>query len=137
MFFISPPPSPPHGWVSRDEGPPNREVWAEDLAKALEGVRALGREQAGSAAREQRDGESGNLNTAKRRRGSRSVVYDPQDHGDSLTLPAVMVEDTTMDPSEGGEDQDIIGDDRTKDGDNGVKIITHTSRPPVELIEGA
>jgi hypothetical protein len=25
MFFISPPPSPPHGWVMRNEDPPNKD----------------------------------------------------------------------------------------------------------------
>uniref|UniRef100_A0A093VFS6 Calcipressin-3 n=1 Tax=Talaromyces marneffei PM1 TaxID=1077442 RepID=A0A093VFS6_TALMA len=35
MFFISPPPSPPHGWVMRNEEPPNKEVHASDLADAL------------------------------------------------------------------------------------------------------
>lgn len=38
QFFISPPPSPPVGWVSREEGAPNTEVHAPDLASALESL---------------------------------------------------------------------------------------------------
>lgn len=112
MFFISPPPSPPHGWVSRDEGPPNKEVWADDLAKALEGVRDVKGERERVEPKEER-----------RRSGSRSVVYDPQDHGDSPALPAVMVEDTT----EVEEPEEMAGG----------RIMAHTARPPVELMENA
>lgn len=112
MFFISPPPSPPHGWVSRDEGPPNKEVWAGDLAKALEGVRGAKREK-------ERKEIAG-----RRRSGSRSVVYDPQDHGDSPALPAVMVEDLTE------------GEDGAEAQMEPLKI-TRSARPPVELMQDA
>lgn len=114
MFFISPPPSPPHGWVSKDEGPPNKEVWAGDLAKALEGVRGARREE-----------EQKEINCRKRS-GSRSIVYDPQDHGDSPALPAVMVEDLT----DAQETLDV-------EMEEGPRVITHTTRPPVELMQYA
>ncbi len=35
LFFISPPPSPPHDWEMRLEGAPNKQVHADDLADAL------------------------------------------------------------------------------------------------------
>ncbi|CAK7230826.1 hypothetical protein SCUCBS95973_007705 [Sporothrix curviconia] len=39
LFFISPPPSPPHDWEMRLEGAPNKQVHAEDLADALAKLR--------------------------------------------------------------------------------------------------
>jgi hypothetical protein len=39
---LSPPPSPPHGWVMRNEDPPNKEVHASDLAHALSMLRRRG-----------------------------------------------------------------------------------------------
>jgi hypothetical protein len=39
LFFISPPPSPPHGWTMKNEDPPNKEVHASDLAEALAKLR--------------------------------------------------------------------------------------------------
>lgn len=114
MFFISPPPSPPHGWVSKDEGPPNKEAWAGDLAKALEGVRGVRREE-----------EQKEIN-GRKRSGSRSIVYDPQDHGDSPALPAVMVEDLT-------DEQETLDVEM----EEGFRVITHTTRPPVELMQYA
>lgn len=97
-------------------------------------MRTLGKQQ-----QERDSGESG---ATRKRRGSRSVVYDPQDHGDSLALPAVMVEDTTEeDPSRPGE-EDGDGEDGGGEGgseeerDRGV-IMAHTARPPVELMQDA
>ena len=55
------------------------------------------------------------------RSGSSTVVYHPEDHGDSPLLPAVMVEDTTS-SDRGPEEAD-------------TKVITHTARPPVELMD--
>ncbi|MCJ1476514.1 hypothetical protein MMC13_005180 [Lambiella insularis] len=126
LFFISPPPSPPFGWESKNEGPPNREVHADDLAAALGKLRA-------------RPGASGDVDTVgngregqvrevdamadgRPRSGSKAVVYHPEDHGDSPLLPAVMVEDTTE------------GDGAEEDGGE-VKILAHTGRPPVELMD--
>ncbi|KAJ9619284.1 hypothetical protein H2203_008613 [Taxawa tesnikishii (nom. ined.)] len=40
LFFISPPPSPPHGWEMRNEEPPNKDVHADDLAAALSKLHA-------------------------------------------------------------------------------------------------
>lgn len=118
MFFISPPPSPPFGWEVREEGPPNKEVHADDLASALQNLR--GRPDAVAdegvdvreGKREERRGRSGSTTT---------MVYEPERHGGSPGLPAVVVEDMTG-----------TGDVSPVDGG---KILAHTARPPVELMQ--
>ncbi|KAL8943372.1 MAG: hypothetical protein Q9211_001011 [Gyalolechia sp. 1 TL-2023] len=118
MFFISPPPSPPFGWEVREEGPPNKEVHAEDLAIALAGLR-----QRPEALGQCREGETRDQGTGGRGRSgsTTTMVFQPDQHGGSPGLPAVMVEDTTgsgaESPVEGG------------------KILAHTARPPVELMQ--
>ena len=124
QFFISPPPSPPMGWEMRNEGPPNREVHAEDLATALSKLHARNPapDDWQDGTEQQPQGKttfSGN----RQRSGSSTVVYDPQDHGHSPDLPAIAVEDTSatpdpLTPMEGVE-----------------KKFIHTARPPVELME--
>ncbi|KAF2752879.1 Calcipressin-domain-containing protein [Pseudovirgaria hyperparasitica] len=99
LFFISPPPSPPHGWEVRNEDPPNKMVHAEDLATALAKLNA------NTATRDigidcpSPTTESGNPETSPRaktrKRGSSTVVYHPDDHGDSPLLPVISVDDTT------------------------------------------
>lgn len=118
MFFISPPPSPPFGWEVREEGPPNKEVHAEDLASALAGLRQR------PEAVDQRDEEDRGDEEAggRRRSGSTAtMVFQPDQHGGSPGLPAVMVEDTT-----GSEGESPV---------DGGKILAHTARPPVELMQ--
>ncbi|KAI4163123.1 MAG: hypothetical protein LQ342_003251 [Letrouitia transgressa] len=125
MFFISPPPSPPLGWEMHHEGPPNKEVHADDLAAALASLRAKpGVDVWGSPAEEGAEG-GGDGSPATRQRGSGGmVVYRPESHGGSPGLPAVMVEDLTE--SEG-----------TSPLEAGSKVtMTHTARPPVELMHG-
>ncbi|KAL8841619.1 MAG: hypothetical protein Q9170_000833 [Blastenia crenularia] len=118
MFFISPPPSPPFGWEVRHEGPPNKEVHAEDLASALAGLRQrpetvdMRGEEEGSMGAEERRTRSGSNTT---------MVYQPDHHEGSPGLPAVIVEDTT-----GSEDVSPV---------DGGKILAHTARPPVELMQ--
>lgn len=124
MFFISPPPSPPHGWMMRDEGPPNWEVHAQDLESALA---ALGTKNADME--DERTQRFGTESAGRTRSGSRSVVYDPQDHGGSPNLPAVMVEDMTDSPVE--EENEALSPL------SGYRIMAHTSRPPVELMVDA
>lgn len=128
LFFISPPPSPPMGWEMRDEGPPNKEVHAEDLATALSRLHA--RPGADDALYQQQESEmsGGSRPTTKQRSGTGTVVYDPQDHGHSPALPAIAVEDTTLEAaSESPGDIDAM---------EGVeKKFVHTARPPVELME--
>ncbi|KAF2400238.1 Calcipressin, partial [Trichodelitschia bisporula] len=115
LFFISPPPSPPHGWELRNEEPPNKAVHADDLAEALAKLRELNRPNGP---------EEDVLRSAHLRNRSRSstLVYHPDDHGDDPDLPMISVEDTTDE----SEESPVSAEPRT--------LITHTTRPPVELM---
>ncbi|GAB7349108.1 hypothetical protein MBLNU459_g8057t1 [Dothideomycetes sp. NU459] len=130
LFFISPPPSPPHGWESKHEDPPNKDVHADDLAAALHKLSARGgdadamrieeAEMADDLARAKKN--TADMNRA--RSDSRTIVYHPVEQGHSALLPAIAVEDTSqpsspVDPAFGAAE----------------KPITHTARPPVELME--
>lgn len=67
----------------------------------------------------------------RQRSRSSTIVYHPEQHGSSPLLPAVMVEDTETSPEmEMDIDESPIGND----GGNS-KIMAHTARPPVELME--
>ncbi|EFQ99247.1 hypothetical protein MGYG_02260 [Nannizzia gypsea CBS 118893] len=145
MFFISPPPSPPHGWMMRNEEPPNKEVHASDLADALG---RLGRFY-GSDSHINESGrrpetpvsptevatamgmdvkESTRTGSGQRSRSS-TLIYHPEHHGSSPNLPAVMVEDTSV-----GSDMDSDMDLSPLDT-HPKRILAHTSRPPTELME--
>jgi hypothetical protein len=137
LFFISPPPSPPHGWEMRNEDPPNKQVHAEDLAQALAKLHATPTngntsqepcKDIPSPATEEGNPEiSPRLRT--RRRGSSTIVYHPEDHGDSPDLPAIAVEDTTATMTESPTDYSPMEVERPQ--------FMHTARPPVELIHHA
>lgn len=114
LFFISPPPSPPHGWEMKLEDAPNKQVHADDLAEALaklhhrprtdlpaSPISADGRQRSGSCA---------------------TIIYHPDDHGDSPNLPAIEVEDFTNSPNSLSP---LTAE---------KPIMAHTSRPPVELM---
>jgi hypothetical protein len=120
LFFISPPPSPPMGWQMRDEEPPNKDVHAEDLTAALSKLQA--RPGPMDAMDLGGHGQYGKV-TTRARSGTGTVVYHPEDHGDSPALPAIEVEDLTDSPS--GDVSPMEGVD--------VKF-PHTARPPVELM---
>ncbi|EOD45075.1 Calcipressin [Neofusicoccum parvum] len=129
LFFISPPPSPPHGWEVRNEEPPNKEVHAEDLAAALAKLHARPDALPQSPVDSEMDGKSpiSPIDVSKRQRsGSATIVYHPEDHGDSPDLPAIAVEDTTASPGEMTPMEDVQR-----------PILAHTSRPPVELMHSA
>jgi len=126
------------GWEMRNEGPPNKELHADDLASALAKLHARptagGQDPASPVSpTATMDGEGvggrreGTRIVNRQRSGSSTVVYHPKDHGDSPHLPAVMVEDTTESP---GDMSPIEGQ---LDG-SGSKISAHTARPPVELM---
>ena len=139
LFFISPPPSPPHGWVMRPEDPPNKEVHASDLAHALANLKT---EQSGGVA-EKFDPDTPVSMTSDKRSGSwpatfsgsrsrsSTVIYNPEDHGTSPNLPAVLVEDTTACVD---SDVEMSPIDMQMPGPV-KKMPPKTSRPPVELME--
>ncbi|RAO67672.1 uncharacterized protein BHQ10_003684 [Talaromyces amestolkiae] len=149
MFFISPPPSPPHGWVMRNEEPPNKEVHASDLADALARLGTAGQQQSESdplspvsvasssegAQREttpsiaRNNGSWPSSAEGTRRSRSSTLIYHPNDHGGSPNLPAVMVEDTSI-VEDIDDDELMIGSSEKE----GKKIFAHTARPPVELM---
>jgi hypothetical protein len=114
LFFISPPPSPPHGWEMKLEDAPNKLVHAEDLAEAL--AKLHHRPRNDFPASPVSDAEEG-----PRRSRSSTLIYDPQEHGNSPGLPAIQVDDTT-------------GDDDISPIEQEKPIFAHTSRPPVELM---
>lgn len=124
LFFISPPPSPPHGWEMHNEEAPNKIVHAEDLATALARLHAAHIECPSPTT------EDGNPETSfggkRRRRGSSTIVYHPEDHGDSPDLPAIAVEDTEI-PGE-------LSPMDAMEGIEGQSKFVHTARPPVELM---
>lgn len=104
----------------RNEGPPNKEVHAEDLASALAGLK-----QRPDAVADESSFQRGKEEAAERVRGrsgsSTMTVYQPEVNGGSPGLPAVIVEDTT-----GSGDVSPV---------DGGKILAHTARPPVELMQ--
>lgn len=140
LFFISPPPSPPHGWVSRTEEPPNKQVHAQDLAEALARLSSSSSSsvsdkykpsEASDPASPVSLGRSGTASTNGRSRSrSSTLIYHPQDHGGSPDLPAVTVEDTsTRSDDEYDSDVDMVSPRP------GRKVFPRTARPPVELME--
>jgi hypothetical protein len=115
LFFISPPPSPPHGWEMRMEDAPNKLVHAEDLADALAKLHHQAPQPMEISPISPVDG--GSVRTRSR---SSTLIYQPQEHGGSPNLPAISVDDMTDSPIE------MSPADRP--------LMAHTSRPPVELM---
>ena len=113
LFFISPPPSPPHGWEVKMEDAPNKQVHAEDLAEALAKLHHRPRTDLPASP----VSDAGNEGRA---RSGSQVLYDPSEHGLSPNLPAISVEDMTEDISPVAIEK---------------PILAHTSRPPVELMD--
>jgi len=119
LFFISPPPSPPHGWEMKLEGAPNKLVHAEDLAEALAKLHHRPRTDLPASPMSDVDTEG-----RRKRSGSSTTIYHPQDHGDSPHLPAIAVEDFTNE-----------FDNFTPIDMESKPIMAHTSRPPLELMD--
>lgn len=116
LFFISPPPSPPHSWEVRLEDAPNKLVHAEDLAEALAKLhhRKLSVDSTMSPITPPDSAMPG-----RTRSRSSTLIYQPDQES---KMPAVVVEDMTDEPEE------LSPVDATK------PILAHTSRPPVELM---
>lgn len=139
LFFISPPPSPPHGWTMRNEDPPNKEVHASDLASALAMLKTDHVEPAPvdpatpvSISSENRTG-SWPLAGSQQRSRSSTILFNPEDHGHSPNLPAVMVEDVSLPDV---EDEDVDMDLDLSPAELSLKKMPpKTARPPVELME--
>ena len=129
LFFISPPPSPPHGWESRLEDAPNKEVHAEDLADALHKLSSVPEDESVQhveQVEQQTAPVSVTLPAVQRSRAdSRTIVYSPVEQGHSPLLPAIAVEDTSCEASPVDETF----------GFDAQKPLVHTARPPVELME--
>ncbi|KAI5852662.1 Calcipressin-domain-containing protein [Morchella snyderi] len=121
LFFISPPPSPPHGWETKNEEPPNATIVAEDLAHALAKLNCNTKPY-------QRDSdETGTSPGGLRRPRSASsvVLFEPEEQRDGTSMPAISVDDYTD-----------SGDERSPVEINSSSVF-HTQRPPVELIQDA
>lgn len=126
LFFISPPPSPPHGWESRNEEPPNQDVVAEDLAHALARLEWEPKHQ------DENDNTvaSGEAAAARERigrpRSASSVLLFEPEKGDEGEMPAISVDDYT----DSGDERSPIESPAAAPK---VEQI-HTQRPPVELM---
>jgi hypothetical protein len=116
LFFISPPPSPPHGWEMKLEDAPNKQVHAEDLAEALAKLHHRGQTDLPSSPMS----ESAREGVSRSRSGSSTTIYHPEDHGDSPHLPAIALVDCT--------------DELESFSPIEKPILAHTARPPVELM---
>ena len=129
LLFISPPPSPPCGWEIREEDPPNKDVHAEDLQRALAGLNGVDaacepQTPISDEEREELERQGGWGKRRGRKGTGGTVVYHPRVHGDREDLPAVTVEDTTEEGDEEG----------VESGEGAPKVLTKTARPPVELM---
>lgn len=116
LFFISPPPSPPHGWQVKLEDAPNKQVMAIDLAEALAKLRTQSSRSRFPESPNSEFGESG----IRTRSCSTTKLYIPEEHGNGPHLPAINVEDMT---GEGPELSPI---------DGARPIFAHTSLPPLK-----
>lgn len=119
LFFISPPPSPPHDWEMRLEGAPNKEVHAEDLADAL--AKLHHQKAAAQSPISPVERSPGSGFPSRQRSRSSTLIFQPAENGSSPDLPAIAVEDMTDSPG----DMSPVYE---------KPIMAHTSRPPVELM---
>jgi hypothetical protein len=127
LFFISPPPSPPMGWEMKDEDAPNKIVHPEDLAKALARLHAHPHDDVLSPAHS-------DSSPTKRTRSS-TIVYHPEDHGDSPNLPAIAVEDTTVTPGVLTPTDAMEGVEGPIEAQKAQGKTVSTSRPPIEFMQ--
>ncbi|KAF2796831.1 Calcipressin-domain-containing protein [Melanomma pulvis-pyrius CBS 109.77] len=126
LFFISPPPSPPMGWEMHNEDAPNKLVHAEDLAAALARLHAHHVDYPSPTHLESP--------ITRRRTGSSTIVYHPDDHGDNPQLPQIAVEDTTDSPVHADSPDVMEGVEGPITQQKAQGMYVSTSRPPVELM---
>lgn len=94
------------------------------------------RASADDAASPMSEEEKEELRGNRKRSGTGSMtVYHPRDHGDNEDLPAVMVIDTTAGAEDGGRASPGGSSPGDGQGQGGGRILTHTARPPVELMD--
>ncbi|ROW12899.1 hypothetical protein VPNG_04669 [Cytospora leucostoma] len=136
LFFISPPPSPPHDWQQTVEGAPNKEVHAEDLAEALARLHHTKNSYAAEQspvspveAGNKSPGGFGNASPSNNKARSRSstLIFHPDHHGNSPNLPCVLVDDMTDEPEDPVSPMEV----------EPKPTVVHTARPPVELMNDA
>lgn len=114
------------GWEIKEEDAPNTIVHPEDLAAALAKLHA--NPEASSPT------DHGSNTITRRRTGSTTVVYHPEDHGDSPNLPAISVEDTTETPEALTPLDAMEGVEGPIASQKAQGMTTSTARPPVELM---
>lgn len=154
LFFISPPPSPPHDWEQRMEDAPNTMVHAEDLAEALAKLRHHNNPNGIDAdvkvpvspASDGGSSRPGDFkeNARKNRSRSSTLIFQPEKAqtstngkagGPAVDLPCVTVDDMT---DEADADGDVdMGGSPVSDSPKTRPIFAHTARPPVELMHDA
>jgi hypothetical protein len=129
LFFISPPPSPPMGWEMKEEDAPNKIVHPEDLAAALAKLRANPHTNDALSPADIEYSPVG-----RKRTGSTTVVYHPEDHGDSADLPAIAVEDTTETPGVLTPTELMEGIEGPIASQKAQGKTLSTARPPIEFM---
>lgn len=134
LFFISPPPSPPHGWEVKDEEPPNAQVLAEDLAEALSKLRAKNRgpgEIGDHADAKPLEGESLEAEPKQlgRTRSGSIMLFEPEKK-DEEHMPSISVDDF----SDGEASASVPGSPVAPSEPTNAAVF-HTPRPPVELMD--
>jgi len=118
------------GWEMKDEGAPNKIVHAEDLAVALARLHAHPHNDALSPITDSENSPT----TRRRRTGSSTIVYHPEDHGDSPNLPAIAVEDTTESPGFITPTDAMEGIEGPIQSQKAQGKTVSTARPPVEFM---
>lgn len=115
------------GWEMKEEDAPNKIVHPEDLAAALARLHAHPHNDVLSPV----DSEPNPI--GRRRSGTATIVYHPEDHGDSPNLPAIAVEDTTETP--GIMTPDVMeGVEGPIQSQKAQGKTVSTARPPVEFM---
>lgn len=116
------------GWEIREEEAPNKLVHAEDLAAALAKLHAHSNDELSPI------DDRGSKQITRRRTGSTTVVYHPEDHGDSPNLPAISVEDTTDTPEPLSPLDAMEGVEGPIASQKAQGKTVSTARPPVEFM---